>query len=618
MPKHDLDPVYLTKIEELFPYLTEVRWNDAGELFATSKTVEYLDFINKHPVPISSVSTSLTLTHRYMEELFSGGITHLSVSVDGATGKIYESIRQGASFDRVMENLRLINETKIQRGLTYPHITLVFISMKRNIHELPDFVDLAKNVGAENIHVLRLLPGPERVELEEQVDPQVEKKYYALALDRALKHGIELKHVVLENKEFTGIEHSNVEDSGTGAPFPVQSLPLESNLDEKMPYCLAPWQEVVVGVEGEIRPCCFMEREMGHLKDNSFLEIWNGERYQDLRSKVYHGDLCYCRDCPWVRKFFSYYRPRIEQVKKRWETLLQRMGQYTDLDNDCCPVKYGKFHPGNDELYHLINQYWKVLPQDWEESVGESGICTTGNGNAGTIDRDDSYFVRMRRKLFNWLNPGQDKNAVDQVRELFQKQQQFNAVIVQYLNLLSERFNTVLTRQIHFNQETSRTANISSERIDHTNNRVQGIQDIIFEQTYKENPGVSHGYESLFYKAEYKLESAPGEMKCGIEYNLDLSVSNRSLSTWLAGNDPGCIGVSTGWFDHDNLPVNNSDRFINLEENLAPGNGITVQIPVETPASKGSYTLIIDLECRHVCKFSQRGILPLKIEIGIV
>lgn len=44
---------------------------------------------------------------------------------------------------------------------------------------------------------------------------------------------------------------------------------------------------------------------MGNIKQNSFEEIWNGERYQDLRKQFFTGKLnrC-CRECP-IRRVYA-------------------------------------------------------------------------------------------------------------------------------------------------------------------------------------------------------------------------------------------------------------------------------------------------------------------------
>jgi hypothetical protein len=55
--------------------------------------------------------------------------------------------------------------------------------------------------------------------------------------------------------------------------------------------------------DGLIYPCCFSDEVMGDLRKQSFEEIWNGEKYQDLRKTLSNGqywESCRKASCNWV------------------------------------------------------------------------------------------------------------------------------------------------------------------------------------------------------------------------------------------------------------------------------------------------------------------------------
>lgn len=618
MERTDMNMEYLEKLEGLFPYLNEVRWNDAGELFASSKSRQYLDYINAHPVPQSSVSTSFTLAHRFFDEIFGGGITHLSVSMDGAVPETYESIRQGASFKKVMENLNTLKNRKEESGLSTPHLMLVFIAMKRNIHELSDYVELANSVNAETIHVLRLLPGPAHVELTEQVDATEEREHYRRALQKADEYNIIMKHVVLENKEFMLDRADGDKKLAELCNIPVQAFTRPfSGFRDTLPYCLAPWQETVVGVDGEIRPCCFMEREMGHLKDQDFLAIWNGDRYQDLRHKLYTGDYCYCRDCPWVKKYFAYYRSPTAKTRPPWENFLKRMEQYAQLDQDCCPDRYGRFPRENDPLHFAINKYWQVMPDQSDSDRDNSEQDEQEQTGAGKTPSHGSGLNRLKNWLYSSSSEMKDDYR-DQIRTLFEDQQRFNAAIVQYLNMISDRFNTTLTRQVHFNQETTISSNMMTSRIDQADKDIQGLLNVIFDRADVKNTGEPLNIEAIFYRAEYCNVNLPENPVHGSSVTLQLDIVNTSLSIWNAGDSKGSVLFSVTMLDDEDVPVVSGGTETMLENDLVPGGKISLSIPVQIPDKKGEYILSAGLVCKGIAGFNQCGVPEVKMPIHVV
>ncbi|MCX7671416.1 MAG: radical SAM protein [Anaerolineae bacterium] len=83
-------------------------------------------------------------------QILDGGIDILSVSFAGATAGVHESLRIGSSFDRLTANVRQLAEcrTAARSGL---FLELHYLMMRPNIHELPAFVRLAADLGADEV-----------------------------------------------------------------------------------------------------------------------------------------------------------------------------------------------------------------------------------------------------------------------------------------------------------------------------------------------------------------------------------------------------------------------------------------------------------------------------------
>src|SRR5512143_1648542 len=104
-----------------------------------------------------TTNTNLTLMNaRRAEECVTSGLHTLHVSLDGATAATFERIRARAHFDRVLHNLELVLEARTRLASNLPHLHMVMVIMRQNLHELPDLVRLAARYQMEQIFVQHL------------------------------------------------------------------------------------------------------------------------------------------------------------------------------------------------------------------------------------------------------------------------------------------------------------------------------------------------------------------------------------------------------------------------------------------------------------------------------
>jgi len=72
-----------------------------------------------------------------------------------------------------------------------------------------------------------------------------------------------------------------------------------------VPRCHIPWQQMVIDSTGYVAPCCYWSAvdnkndAIGNINAQSIEEIWNGARYQKLRTGIARGDLeaAGCANC---------------------------------------------------------------------------------------------------------------------------------------------------------------------------------------------------------------------------------------------------------------------------------------------------------------------------------
>jgi radical SAM protein with 4Fe4S-binding SPASM domain len=66
-------------------------------------------------------------------------------------------------------------------------------------------------------------------------------------------------------------------------------------------HCEYPWKYLSIKVGGDVYPCCWLSKPLGNVLRQSVEQIWNGDRYQRLRSSIADGSYSVCRGahCPY-------------------------------------------------------------------------------------------------------------------------------------------------------------------------------------------------------------------------------------------------------------------------------------------------------------------------------
>src|SRR5205085_3373890 len=168
--------------------------------------------------------------------------------MDGATSRTYERIRVRAHFDRVVGNLERLPTIRERLGRKLPHLILVAVIMRQNLHELPDLIRLAHQWSMERVFVQHLchdfgessLPSyyrPMRAFVQSETlldeDPQRVAHYFGLAQQMAEELGMDVR-----------LPHTEPRQHPPGTPGRER--------------CSWPWDGAYVSYQGYAMPCCMV------------------------------------------------------------------------------------------------------------------------------------------------------------------------------------------------------------------------------------------------------------------------------------------------------------------------------------------------------------------------
>ena len=114
-------------------------------------------------------TNAMPLSMAFAERLVDAGLDMMSISLHGATKATAEAVMLKSNFERVIENIRVLQEVKRNRGTTRPEIYFNFVSQLANVREIPDFVDLAASLSVRHVNIIHLIDGDEAVRKEDNL-----------------------------------------------------------------------------------------------------------------------------------------------------------------------------------------------------------------------------------------------------------------------------------------------------------------------------------------------------------------------------------------------------------------------------------------------------------------
>ena len=281
-----------TGLVDQFPRMAELQLQGLGEPMMHPRFFDMVEYAASRGVMVSTNSNLTLLTPARAERLVRSGLEWLHVSIDGSTAETYERIRVRSDLGKVTRNLENLVATKRRLGSVLPHLRLVVVIMRQNLHELPELVRQAHGWSMEAIHVQHLchdfgestLPEhyrPMHEFVEEQTlvneDPARVERYFDAARRVADELGMDVR-----------LPRTRPRAHPPGTPGPKR--------------CDWPWRGAYVSYDGQAMPCCMVatpdRASFGNVALHGVESIWNGAEYDAFRRQLSSDDPPeICRSC---------------------------------------------------------------------------------------------------------------------------------------------------------------------------------------------------------------------------------------------------------------------------------------------------------------------------------
>lgn len=194
--------------------------------------------------------------------IIESGIDSIYIGIDATTSEVYEQIRVGGNFARVVKNVEYLLKLKEKLGAKKPKVICQFVVMEKNEHQTKDFIEYWTSRGA----TVKIRP---KVSWAGAVKPEKVK-----------------------NRErhpcYWGMQTFNI------------------LYDGRVVLCSVDYDGKFVG---------------GDLKKQTIKEVWQGKLKKEIRDVMLRGEWNklpkFCRDCSdWQKAVNITYNPKSGEIKK--------------------------------------------------------------------------------------------------------------------------------------------------------------------------------------------------------------------------------------------------------------------------------------------------------------
>ncbi len=266
--KYDMPFRLFEKIaQEVFPSAKYLALSCLTEPLMTRDFPERLDLLKTYTVPFTEVVTNGTLLREpIIDKMIDARISRIAISLDGASPAVYESIRQGARFDKVVANVRKLNSIKKEKKSDLPLLRVNHVLSAANIGEFDAFLELAESLEVRAIDVRTVLP--------------CQNARYQGREDDSFLRRVEQAR----DKLRLWTQENGVEDVGY-LRRPDEIFQLRDQSGEKV-TCRRPWDTTAIHPNGDVFPCItWYRRGGGNMARHSFEAVWNSPAYEAIRKE---------------------------------------------------------------------------------------------------------------------------------------------------------------------------------------------------------------------------------------------------------------------------------------------------------------------------------------------
>ncbi len=281
----------LSLIREVSQYANPILVLSGGEPLYRADLFELARSATDLGLRVALATNGTLVSKEIARKIVESGVRRVAISLDGADAATHDAFRGiPGAFAGALRGFRNLKELGLPLQI---NMTIV----RRNAHQLPAVLALAKSLGADALHTFLLVPVGCGLDIaaEEMVAADEYEKILNWFYDRAQEGGIELKatcaphyfRVARQRRAAERRARTALAKTGRAATAHPDGLSAMTK------GCLAGSGVCFISHQGEVYPCGYLPVLAGDLRCQPFAEIWETSPiFQVLRDPGYLKGKC--------------------------------------------------------------------------------------------------------------------------------------------------------------------------------------------------------------------------------------------------------------------------------------------------------------------------------------
>lgn len=264
--------VFDTILSKIHTHTGSLQLCCAWEYSIAKNAAEIVQVLGEYRIRRTAIYTNGSLLpDKLAKAVIDARINDFVISIGEAKKGTYERIRKGGNFERVLTNIRKLDRLKKEHNSNYPRLCANLTLINSNIGELPEFIDLADDLGIEDIRGRHLI----------------------------LNEGLDMDNEIIRDKVYANniIEFAKKKASRYRISFSVPQY--SERVDSKL--CRAPWHQLYISSNGDVSVCprIHLYARIGNLIHEDLRSVIRSREMKDLRNQFNKGDFKnpVCRIC---------------------------------------------------------------------------------------------------------------------------------------------------------------------------------------------------------------------------------------------------------------------------------------------------------------------------------
>ncbi len=301
--RKDMEIADFLKIVPYLKYARNVILEGWGESLMHPHLIDIIGLAKKQGCDVGFVTSGFGLDELFIDKILSAGIDFMGFSFSGATPETHNAIRINSDFNELTMTLK----TLLKKNLKKPRVHIVYLILKKNIHEMPNIVELAGKIGVKElifIHITHISNLWQDNEKGFSCSSD-EKRSYEEIISKALK---------------------------TAKKYKIK-IDMPSFIASDVAVCSEnPLENLYISVEGEVSPCVYLYPPI----PDGFIRIFCGKEHKT--NKVSFGNIFYEDiETIWNKKEYVDFRKRFYERKDMMKKLFNLLLEPKRLQNMTLP-----------------------------------------------------------------------------------------------------------------------------------------------------------------------------------------------------------------------------------------------------------------------------------------